>query len=49
MAWVQAHIKSVVSKAGKRIGMLGRLRSNLTTHSANVVYTSFITSGYGIW
>ena len=35
-------LKSVVSKAGKRIGMLGRLRSNLTTHSENVVYTSFI-------
>ena len=41
LSW-KAHIKSVVSKAGKRIGMLGRLRSNLTTHSANVVYTSFI-------
>ena len=31
-----------MSKAGKRIGMLGQLRSNLNTHSANVVYTSFI-------
>ena len=41
LSW-KAHIKSVVSKAGKRIGMLGRLRSNLTTHNANVVYTSFI-------
>ena len=41
LSW-EAHIKSVVSKAGKRIGMLGRLRSNLTTHSANIVYTSFI-------
>ena len=38
----KAHIKSVVSKAGKRMGM--RLRSNLITHSANVVYTSFIRS-----
>ena len=31
-----------MSKAGKRIGMLGRLRYNITTYSANVIYTSFI-------
>lgn len=41
LSW-KDHIKSIVSKAGKRIGMLRRLRYNLTTHSANVVYTSFI-------
>ena len=33
----------MISKAGKRVGMLGRrLRDNLTTHSANVVYISLI-------
>ena len=32
----------MMSKAGKRIGMSGRLRDNLTAHSANIVYTSFI-------
>ena len=37
-----SHVKKVISKAGKRVGMLGRLRDNLTTHSANVVYISLI-------
>ena len=32
----------MISKVGKRVGMLGRLRDNLTTHSANVVYISLI-------
>ena len=41
LSW-KDHIKSVVSKAGKKIGMLGRLRYNITTRSANVIYTSFI-------
>ena len=31
-----SHVKKVISKAGKRVGMLGRLRNNLMTHSANV-------------
>ena len=42
MPYLERHIKSVISKAGKRIGMLGRLRNNLTVHSANIVYTSLI-------
>ena len=37
-----SHVRKVISKAGKRVGMLGRLRDNLTTHSANVVYISLI-------
>ena len=36
------HIKHLISKAGKQLGMLGRLRSSLTTESANVIYTSLI-------
>ena len=37
-----SHVKKMISKAGKRVGMLGRLRDNLTTHSANVVYISLM-------
>ena len=38
-----SHVKKMISKAGKRAGMLGRLRDNLTTHSANAsVYISLI-------
>ena len=33
-----SHVKKLISKAGKRVGMLGRLRDNLTTHSTNAVY-----------
>ena len=36
------HVKKLISKAGKRVGMVGRLRDNLTLHSANVVYTTLI-------
>ena len=32
----------MMSKAGKRVGMLGCLLANLTTHSANVVHISLI-------
>ena len=32
----------LISKAGKRVGIVGRLRDNLTLHSANVVYTTLI-------
>ena len=37
-----AHVKYVLGKAGKRIGMLGRIRKNLTVHCANTIYVSFI-------
>ena len=36
------HVKKLISKAGKRVGMVGRLRDNLTLHSANIVYTTLI-------
>ena len=31
-------MKYVLGKAGKRIGMLGRIRKNLTVHCANTIY-----------
>ena len=37
-----SHVKKLISKAGKRVGMVGHLRDNLTLHSANVVYTTLI-------
>ena len=37
-----AHVKYVMTKAGKRIGMLSRIRNNITVYCANVIYTSFI-------
>lgn len=41
LSWNE-QIKQLISKAGKRIGMLGRLRRSLTRESANVVYCSLI-------
>ena len=40
LSWNE-HIDSLISKAGKRIGLLGRLRQFLTSHSA-VIYLSMI-------
>ena len=37
-----SHVKSIVSKAGKRVGLLGRLCRYLTAHSANTIYISVI-------
>ena len=37
-----SHVKKLISKAGKRLGMVWRLRDDLTLHSANVVYTTLI-------
>ena len=37
-----AHVRSILSKAGKRIGMLRRIRSNITINAANRIYKSFI-------
>ena len=37
-----AHVKYVITKAGKRIGMLSRIRNNITVYCANIIYTSFI-------
>ena len=41
LSWNE-HIKHLISKAGKRVGMLGRLRRSLTRESANIVYCSLI-------
>ena len=37
-----SHIKKMISKAGKHVGMLGRLCNNLMTHSADVANFSLI-------
>lgn len=31
-----------LNKACKRLGMLGRIRNNLTSHCANIIYKSYI-------
>ena len=36
------HIKFILAKAGKRVGMLGRIRYCITWHSAKIIYTSMI-------
>ena len=41
LSWNE-QIKQLISKAGKRIGMLGRLRRSLTRESANILYCSLI-------
>ena len=38
----KSHSKYILSRAGKRLGMLGRIRNDLTPHCANIVYVSFI-------
>ena len=37
-----AHVEYTLCRAGKRLGMLRRIRDNLTAHCANTIYTSFI-------
>ena len=32
----------LISKAAKKVGVLGRIRQNITTNTANTVYKSFI-------
>ena len=34
----KSHSKYILSRAGKRLGMLGRIRNDLTPHCANIVY-----------
>ena len=41
ISW-NTHVKYVLTRTGKRVEMLSRIRTNLTTHCANVIYTSFI-------
>ena len=38
----KAHVKYLLGKVGRRIGMLGRARKNISMHSANKVYKSYI-------
>ena len=40
------HVRYVISKAGKRIGVLGRLRKNITIHAALELYNSLILPIY---
>ena len=41
ISW-NSHVKYVLSRAGKRLGMLGRIRGNLTSGCANSIYTAYI-------
>ena len=41
LTWKE-RIKYLIAKAGKRIGMLGRTRKNISMASANQIYKSFI-------
>lgn len=38
----KSHVESILSKAGKRVGMLGRIRNDFTPYCANIVYVSFV-------
>ena len=37
LSWNQ-HVKEIVSKTGRRVGLLGRVRRYITTHSANAIF-----------
>ena len=37
-----SHVKYILSRAGKRLEMLGRIRGNLTSHCADSIYTTYI-------
>ena len=41
LSWNE-QIKQLISKAGKRVGMLSRLRRSLTRESADIIYCSLI-------
>ena len=41
LSW-KAHTRYATSKAGKKVGMLGRLRKHLTSHAANSIYQAHI-------
>ena len=41
LSW-KAHVKYLIAKGGKRVGMFGRLRKNLTVGAANTLYKSLI-------
>ena len=37
LSWNQ-HVKEIASKAGRLVGLLGRVRHYITTHSANAIF-----------
>ena len=37
LSWNE-HVKAIVSKAGRRVGLLGRVGRYITTHSANAIF-----------
>ena len=41
LSWT-AHVKYILGKAGKRVGMLSQIRTNVTTNTADLIYKSFI-------
>ena len=41
ISW-NSHVKYVLPQVGKRLGMLGRIRVNLTSDRANSIYTAYI-------
>ena len=48
LSW-DKHIKAIVSKAGRRVDMLGRVRRYITSHRANAIYLSMIRLILEIW
>ena len=36
------HVKFILAKAGKRVGMLAQIRYCITWHSVKIIYTSMI-------
>ena len=52
LSWNE-HVKAIVFKAGRRVGLLGRVCRYITTHSANAIFLSTIrpTLEYcaGVW
>ena len=41
ISW-NAHVKYIISKVGKRLGMLRRIRGSITSHCANTIYLSYV-------
>ena len=41
ISW-NAHVKYIISKVSKRLGMLRRIRGSITSHRANMIYLSYV-------
>ena len=48
LSW-DKHVKAIVSKAGRRVDMLGLVRRYITSHRANAIYLSMIRLILEIW